>query len=41
MDTEERRVWDNLGLPGEGEWDVMQFPIREQLDIFEYSLQMH
>ena len=38
MDTQERRVWKDLGLPGEGEWDAMQFPTREQLDSFECFL---
>ena len=41
MDTDERKVchiWTELELPGEGEWDVMRFPTREQLDRFECFL---
>jgi hypothetical protein len=26
MDQDERKVWTELGLPGEGEWDAMRFP---------------
>ena len=39
MDQDERKVWTELGLPGEGEWDAMRFPPREQLDKFDCFLQ--
>ncbi len=38
MDQVESKVWAALKLPGEGDWDAMRFPSREQLDGFECFL---
>ena len=37
-DQVESKVWAALKLPGEGDWDAMRFPPREQLDGFECFL---
>jgi hypothetical protein len=39
MNQVESKVWAALKLPGEGDWDVMRFPSREQLEGFECFLQ--
>ena len=38
MDQVESKVWAAVKLPGEGDWDAMRFPSREQLDGFECFL---